>query len=87
MKTKIFRPLLSLMAIALTIFGSFAFTTAPEKSAALGIWGLIPANDCEVSTVECGTDISKPFCKSGTIDLYDMNASQTDCTVRLHRLN
>ncbi|CAM4145189.1 DUF6520 domain-containing protein [Flavobacterium sinopsychrotolerans] len=86
MKTTFFKPIFSLSAIALAVFGAFAFTPAPEKAEVVDIWGLIPSSNCAVSTVKCGNDTTKPFCKSGSVELFDMNEEQTDCSVHLYRL-
>lgn len=84
MKTRIFKPVFSLMAVAFAAFGAFAFSTAPEKAEVVDIWGLIPS-DCSQSTVKCSSNTANPFCTSGSVQLYDLNAQGTDCPVQLYR--
>ena len=84
MKTRLFKPVFSLLAVAFAVFGAFAFSTAPQKAEVVDIWGLIPS-DCSQSTVKCSNNTANPFCTSGSVQLYDMNAQGTDCSVHLYR--
>lgn len=80
---KFIKPVLSIAVVAVAAFGAFAFTPAADKP--LMPFGLDPADDCAVTSIECSTIDTNPVCKNGTVDLYDWNAAHTACTVKLYR--
>lgn len=74
-----------MLAIALAVFGAFAFGPAPAKAELVDIWGLIPTAECPESNVKCSQINTNPFCTNGTVDLYEMNQNGLDCDVHLYR--
>lgn len=84
MKTRILKPALSLSATAFAVFAAFAFSTAPEKEKLIDVFGHNPAEDCDVTEVECTTIQNDNLCtiQSGTQQLFEMS-SPTECATPL----
>jgi hypothetical protein len=89
MKTTILKTVLPFVAIAMAIFGAFAFNNVPEKEAALLPYGavFISPGHCEISSVECTEIDTGNFCSNGSEWLYKMEASGTACPDPLYRIN